>query len=132
MSHASEISPRFLTRFAPSPTGLLHVGHAFAAKKAFDAAQNEGGACLLRIEDIDQTRCRPEYEAAIIEDLEWLGFKWPQPVRRQSEHFSDYDAALQVLIEKGLVYRSFLTRSELNAELEARNVDANEAGVRPY
>lgn len=91
-----------------------------------------GGECWLRIEDIDQTRCRPEYEAAIYEDLAWLGFSWPEPVRRQSDHFSDYQAALDKLIEMELVYPCFLTRKALNAELEARNIAQSPAGERPY
>ena len=104
---------RFATRFAPSPTGLLHLGHAFSALTAFRAAQAEGGRFLLRIEDIDRTRCKPEYEAAILEDLAWLGLDWETPVRRQSDHFDDYAAALETLRGKGLVYRCFKTRKEI-------------------
>src|SRR5947208_11362943 len=92
----------FTTRFAPSPTGYLHRGHAFSALTAFDAARAEGGRFILRIEDIDGTRCRPEYEAAILEDLAWLGLEWEQPIRRQSEHMADYGAALRELGERGL------------------------------
>ncbi len=103
----------FVTRFAPSPTGFLHVGHAFSALTAFRAAEAAGGRFLLRIEDIDLGRCRPEFEAAIYEDLEWLGIEWEKPVRRQSEHFDDYARALQSLIDKGLVYRCFKTRKEI-------------------
>jgi glutamyl-Q tRNA(Asp) synthetase len=103
----------FTTRFAPSPTGLLHLGHAFSALTAFDAARAGGGRFLLRIEDLDTGRCRPEYEAAILEDLAWLGIAWEQPVRRQSEHMDAYETALNALIARGLVYRCFLTRREI-------------------
>lgn len=103
----------FTTRFAPSPTGYLHLGHAFSALAAFGAAQAAGGRFLLRIEDLDQGRCRPEYEAAIYEDLSWLGISWEAPVRRQSEHMGEYEAALASLIERGLVYRCFRTRKEV-------------------
>ena len=104
----------FATRFAPSPTGYLHRGHAFSALTAFDAARAENGRFVLRIEDIDATRSRPEYEAAILEDLAWLGLEWEQPVRRQSEHLTDYHRAIDVLRDKGLVYRCFRTRKELD------------------
>ena len=105
---------RFATRFAPSPTGHLHRGHAFSALTAFDAARVAEGRFVLRIEDIDATRSRPEYEAAILEDLAWLGLTWEQPVRRQSEHLIDYHRAIDVLREKALVYRCFRTRKELD------------------
>lgn len=103
----------FITRFAPSPTGYLHLGHAFSALLAFDAARAAGGRFLLRIEDIDQGRARPEFEAAIYKDLAWLGLEWETPVRRQSEHMGEYAEALQSLIERGLVYRCFRTRREI-------------------
>ena len=103
----------FTTRFAPSPTGLLHKGHAFSALTAWRAARDAGGRFLLRIEDTDFTRCRPEYEAAILEDLAWLGLDWETPVRHQSEHRDDYDAALNRLQEMGVLYRCFRTRREL-------------------
>ncbi len=103
----------FVTRFAPSPTGLLHLGHAYSALSAFTAAQAAGGRMIVRIEDIDTTRCRPWFEAAILEDLAWLGLSWPQPVRRQSEHLLDYRAALHRLHELGLLYRCFRTRREV-------------------
>jgi len=102
-----------VTRFAPSPTGFLHLGHAAAAGHAFGFAQERGGTCLLRIEDIDRTRCKPEFETAIYEDLDWLGFDWPLPARRQSDHMGDYKNALQILKRKGLVYRCFKTRKEI-------------------
>lgn len=103
----------FVTRFAPSPTGLLHLGHAFSALTAFDAAQATHGRFLLRIEDIDPTRCRPAFDSAIREDLAWLGVSWEEPVRRQSEHIADYAAALQRLRDMRVVYRCFLTRKEI-------------------
>lgn len=104
----------FVTRFAPSPTGYLHRGHAYAALTAYKAAQNAGGRFLLRIEDIDVTRSRPEYDAAILEDLTWLGLSWAEPVRRQSEHLADYHAAIEALRARGLVYRCFKTRKEID------------------
>lgn len=105
----------FVTRFAPSPTGLLHRGHAFSALTAWTAAKRADGRFLLRIEDTDFTRCRPEYEAAILDDLAWLGLDWERPVRRQSEHRADYDAALDRLRGMGVLYRCFRTRKELMA-----------------
>lgn len=107
----------FVTRFAPSPTGYLHLGHAFSALTAWRAAREAGGRFLLRIEDIDRTRCKPEYEQAIYDDLAWLGLAWEEPVRRQSDHFSDYGAALESLREKRLVYRCFKTRKEILDEI---------------
>ena len=103
----------FVTRFAPSPTGHLHLGHALSALTAFDAARAAGGRFVLRIEDIDQGRARPEFEAAIFEDLAWLGLAWEEPVRRQSEHRAEYAGALQSLIDRQLVYRCFRTRKEI-------------------
>jgi glutamyl-Q tRNA(Asp) synthetase len=100
-----------VTRFAPSPTGLLHMGHAFAAGFAYQAAA--GGRFLIRLEDIDQTRARPEYETAIFEDLAWLGLQWEQPARKQSEHFDDYRAALAKLEAMGLLYPCFCTRRDI-------------------
>lgn len=118
----------FVARFAPSPTGLLHLGHAFSALTAFDACQKAGGRFILRIEDLDATRCRPEYEAAIYEDLAWLGITWETPIRRQSEHMADYAAALDLLIVKGVMYRCFKTRKELLGE----SVSAPHGAVTPY
>jgi glutamyl-Q tRNA(Asp) synthetase len=100
-------------RFAPSPNGYLHLGHALSALLNFDLARQTGGRLLLRIEDIDLTRCRPEFEAAIYQDLAWLGIAWEQPVRRQSEHLADYRAGLERLSAQGLVYPSFETRAEI-------------------
>lgn len=103
----------FTTRFAPSPTGRLHKGHAFSALTAWTAAQEAGGGLILRIEDIDPTRCRPEFEAAIVEDLEWLGLDWQPQVRRQSDHLADYTAVVDDLGAKGLTYRCFRTRKQI-------------------
>jgi glutamyl-Q tRNA(Asp) synthetase len=100
-------------RFAPSPNGYLHLGHAFSALLNDDFARQSGGRLLLRIEDIDPARCRPEFEAAIYEDLAWLGIVWEQPVRRQSEHFAFYGHALEKLVAQGLVYPSFESRAEI-------------------
>lgn len=102
-----------ITRFAPSPTGPLHLGHAFSALTAFDLARRMGGTFLLRIEDIDQTRARPEWERAIYDDLRWLGMTWPEPVLRQSERLPDYDAALQNLWARGLLYPCSCNRRDI-------------------
>ena len=106
-----------VTRFAPSPTGFLHRGHAFSALSAWAAARAANGRWLLRIEDIDATRCRPAFEAAIYEDLAWLGLAWETPVRRQSEHLADYAGALRELGERGLLYRCFRTRREIAEDI---------------
>ena len=103
----------FVARFAPSPTGRLHKGHAFSALTAWRAAEDAGGRFLLRIEDIDPTRCRPEFEAGIYEDLAWLGLDWETPVRRQSDHLADYAAVVEALDGRGLLYRCFRTRKEI-------------------
>lgn len=95
-----------LTRFAPSPTGHLHLGHAYAAEQAFSR-----GACLLRIEDIDKTRSRPELAQAIYEDLSWLGFTWPEPVRVQRDHMANYQGVIEALRARGLLYADYTTRS---------------------
>lgn len=112
-----------VTRFAPSPTGFLHLGHAFAALTAERAAERNGGRFLLRIEDIDTTRSRREYEQAIKDDLRWLGLEFDEPVRRQSEHFADYAAALQMLDARGLLYPCFCTRKDIAEEI-ARATEA--------
>jgi glutamyl-Q tRNA(Asp) synthetase len=104
----------FVTRFAPSPTGYLHRGHAYSALTALEAAREANGYFILRIEDIDATRCRPEYDAAILEDLAWLGLRWEEPVRRQSVHLADYEAAITKLRDRSLVYRCFKTRKEID------------------
>jgi glutamyl-Q tRNA(Asp) synthetase len=110
-------------RFAPSPNGFLHLGHALSALLNFDMARAAGGRFLLRIEDIDATRCLPHFETAIYEDLAWLGITWEEPVWRQSEHLGDYRAALDRLAAGGVVYPSFESRAEiarLVAQHEAR------------
>ncbi|MFZ0066828.1 MAG: tRNA glutamyl-Q(34) synthetase GluQRS [Pseudolabrys sp.] len=107
-------------RFAPSPNGFLHLGHALSALLNAKMARARGGRLLLRIEDIDTTRCRPEYEAAIYEDLAWLGLQWETPVRRQSEHYEDYRAALAKLEAMGLIFPSFETRTEIARLVAAR------------
>jgi glutamyl-Q tRNA(Asp) synthetase len=107
-----------VTRFAPSPTGYLHLGHAYSALFAERLARSAGGRFLLRVEDIDAGRCRPEFEAAIHEDLAWLGLAWEQPVRRQSEHMADYRAALARLTAMELIYPCFCTRTDIRAEIE--------------
>ncbi|PPD02589.1 MAG: tRNA glutamyl-Q(34) synthetase GluQRS, partial [Methylocystis sp.] len=100
-------------RFAPSPNGYLHLGHAYSALLNFDLARQCGGRLLLRIEDIDTGRARPEFEAAIYEDLAWLGLDWERPVRRQAEHFSDYARALERLDAMGLIYACDCKRSDI-------------------
>ncbi|PKQ09433.1 MAG: tRNA glutamyl-Q(34) synthetase GluQRS [Alphaproteobacteria bacterium HGW-Alphaproteobacteria-12] len=109
-------------RFAPSPNGWLHLGHAYSALFAHDMALTLGARFLLRIEDIDTGRCRPEYEQAIYEDLAWLGIEWEEPVRRQSEHFSDYEHALKQLRDMGLVYPCFATRKEIQDTIVASGI----------
>jgi glutamyl-Q tRNA(Asp) synthetase len=104
-------------RFAPSPNGELHLGHALSAILNFDMACEAGGRLLLRIEDIDPARCRPEYEARIYDDLHWLGLDWEEPVRRQAEHIAEYRAALEGLKARGLVYPAFLSRAEVKAHV---------------
>jgi glutamyl-Q tRNA(Asp) synthetase len=104
-------------RFAPSPNGELHLGHALSAILNFDRAREAGGRFLLRIEDIDPARSRPEFEAQIYDDLHWLGLDWEEPVRRQSEHVAEYQAALDGLKARGLVYPAFLSRAEVKAHV---------------
>jgi glutamyl-Q tRNA(Asp) synthetase len=111
-------------RFAPSPNGYLHLGHAYSALLNFDLARRAGGRFLLRIEDIDTTRCRPEFEAAIYQDLAWLGISWETPVRRQSEHFARYREAVESLAGLGLIYPSFESRAEIARLVVQREADA--------
>ncbi|MCD7110659.1 tRNA glutamyl-Q(34) synthetase GluQRS [Rhizobium sp. DKSPLA3] len=106
-------------RFAPSPNGALHLGHALSALLNARFARETGGRLLLRLEDIDRARCRPEFERAIVEDLAWLGLTFEAPVRRQSDHFADYETALDHLKARGLVYPAFLTRGEIRAHVAA-------------
>lgn len=109
----STVPRPFATRFAPSPTGRLHKGHAYSVLFAHRAAMQAGGRFILRIEDIDPTRCRPQFEEGIYEDLRWLGLSLEEPVRRQSDHLQDYAAAVDALRQRGLVYRCFRTRKEI-------------------
>lgn len=110
-------------RFAPSPNGPLHLGHALSAFLNHDMAQDNGGRFLLRIEDIDQTRCTPELEQAIYDDLGWLGLAWENPARRQSDHFDAYRVALDRLIDAGLAYPAFLSRGETKSIVKAFEAD---------
>ena len=111
-------------RFAPSPNGYLHLGHAFSALLNFDLARRTGGRFLLRMEDIDPTRCRREFEEAIYEDLAWLGIAWETPVRRQSDYLADHRAALETLTAQGLVYPTFESRSEIARLIAQREGEA--------
>lgn len=109
----------FTTRFAPSPTGPLHLGHAYSAVLAHDMAQAAGGTFLLRIDDLDQTRCKPQWEAQIFDDLAWLGLTWPQPVLRQSDRLPRYRDALQTLWDQGLLYPCSCSRADIRAAASA-------------
>lgn len=115
MDMATRSADRPVFRFAPSPNGELHLGHAYSALLNADLSRQAGGRMLLRIEDIDTLRCRPEYETQIRDDLGWLGVTWDEPTRRQSQHFDNYAAALDRLESAGLVYRAFMTRGEVRA-----------------
>jgi len=108
---------KIVTRFAPSPTGYLHMGHAYSAMLAWKQAMDSDGHFILRMEDIDQSRCLPEFEDGIREDLSWLGLSWDVPVRRQSDHFDDYAAILERLYSRELLYPCFCTRKEIMAEV---------------
>ncbi|MEJ7594156.1 MAG: glutamate--tRNA ligase family protein [Planctomycetaceae bacterium] len=119
------MSSTIVARFAPSPTGLLHLGHAYSALFAFETARKNGGRFLLRIEDIDFTRCRRDLEDAILEDLAWLGIAWETPVRRQSDHLQEYAAVAEQLRARGLLYPCFCTRKDIQREIEA-------AGAAPH
>jgi glutamyl-Q tRNA(Asp) synthetase len=118
-------------RFAPSPNGYLHLGHAYSALLNFDLARRSGGRFLLRIEDIDATRCRPEFEAAIYQDLAWLGIAWEHPVRRQSEHFYAYRDAIETLTAQGLIYPGFESRAEIARLVAQRDAGAPSSGRWP-
>ena len=113
-----EAAMPIVTRFAPSPTGWLHLGHAFAALFAQREAEKGRGRFLVRLEDIDVARVRPEYEVALREDLEWLGLRWEEPMRKQSEHFPDYQQALDQLSDLGVLYPCFCTRREIQEEIQ--------------
>ena len=116
----SEPQSQSVWRFAPSPNGLLHLGHAYSALRNFEGARRSGGRFLLRIEDIDSGRSRPEFEAAIYEDLAWLGLDWETPVRRQSEHLGEYALAVDRLKNRGVVYPCFCTRAEISRAAEGQ------------
>lgn len=120
-----------VTRFAPSPNGLLHVGHALSAIIAHDVARKNGGRFLLRIEDIDLERRRPEFVTAIFEDLSWLGLTWEEPVLVQSEHFSEYLAAADRLIAMGLLYPCFASRKEIADAADPAKTDPDGAPLYP-
>ncbi len=113
------ISSALVTRFAPSPTGWLHLGHAYSALFAEREAKRTGGRFILRIEDIDPVRCKPDFETAIYEDLSWLGLSWEMPVRRQSAEMNDYKSALDRLESMGLLYPCFCTRKDIAASGQA-------------
>ncbi len=123
--------PPLVTRFAPSPTGRLHLGHAFSALTAWDLAQAAEGKFLLRIEDLDTTRSRPALEAAIYDDLSWLGLSWPHPVLRQSEHTARYTAALASLAALNLTYPCRCTRADIRAALSAPQEAVDAGPVYP-
>jgi glutamyl-Q tRNA(Asp) synthetase len=118
ISAGNDATNFFVTRFAPSPTGRLHLGHAASAFRVWQQADAAGGTVLLRIEDIDATRCHAAFDAAILEDLHWLGLAWPEPVRRQSQHLDAYARLIADLAARGLVYRCFRTRAEVAAEAD--------------
>ena len=112
----------YVTRFAPSPTGYLHLGHAASAFHVWRSAEDAGGRVLLRIEDTDLGRCKPEYTEAILTDLDWLGFRWDGDVRLQSDHFREYDLAIKRLSELGLTYRCFRSRTDIAEEQAAKGL----------
>ncbi|MEO1016296.1 MAG: tRNA glutamyl-Q(34) synthetase GluQRS [Pseudomonadota bacterium] len=113
----SPSEPAFVTRFAPSPTGFMHLGHAYSALFAFESARRSGGRFLVRMEDIDQQRCRGEFERAILEDLAWLGIRWDGGIRRQSQSIDAYERALDRLRQMSLVYPCFCTRLQIRSEI---------------
>ena len=121
-----------VTRFAPSPSGYLHLGHAYSALFAARAAAEAGGRFLLRIEDIDRGRARADFEMAIFEDLAWLGLTWEEPVLRQSERMDNYRTALETLQRQGLVYPCFCTRKEIAAEIARAGAAPHESQAAPY
>ncbi len=118
-------------RFAPSPNGALHLGHAYSAMLNSDMADAEGGRFLLRLEDIDTGRSTAEFEQAIYDDLAWLGLEWEKPVRRQSDHFDEYRAALETLVDEELAYPAFMTRGEIRAHIAEAEADGDQWPVDP-
>ncbi len=131
MAHYNAIMSDLIFRFAPSPNGHLHLGHALSALVTYEMAMDAGARFLLRIEDIDIARCRPEYEAQMLEDLAWLGLEWETPVRRQSEHFRTYEQALNTLAQMGLLYPCFASRKEIAAEAVSGKADPDGAPLYP-
>jgi glutamyl-Q tRNA(Asp) synthetase len=123
MDASMDATKQRIFRFAPSPNGYLHVGHARSALLNYDLARKTGGRFLLRIEDIDTGRTTPEYEQAIYEDLAWLGVTWEEPVRRQSDHFGDYEAALERLAGNGLLFPCFCSRGDIARVIAGREGD---------
>ena len=121
-----------ITRFAPSPTGYLHLGHVRSALEGWRAARRDGGRFLLRLEDIDQTRCRDEYATAILDDLAWLGLTWDGPVRKQSEHFDEYRRALDRLEAMAVLYPCFCTRREIRDEIARSGSAPHAQSGSPY
>lgn len=115
MNHTASNQQRFITRFAPSPTGGLHLGHAYSALLIYEEAKQHNGLFILRIEDIDTTRCKPEFTEDIYTDLKWLGLTWETPVRCQSQYFADYQSALDTLKTQGIVYPCFCTRKDIQS-----------------
>lgn len=132
MSPSSVQSTHLITRFAPSPTGFLHLGHAYSALINAEQAKQSAGRFLLRIEDIDQTRCRQEFDDAIFEDLSWLGLTWAQPVMRQSDRMAVYQSCLDDLHARGLVYRCFRSRKDIEDILRAPHTSNDEQGSRAF
>ena len=122
----------FISRFAPSPTGLLHLGHAYSALLTQNLVTKNSGELLLRIEDIDMTRCTSDFENQIYRDLEWLGVQWNSTPLRQSEELSVYKNSLKKLVDKGLVYGCDCTRSDIKKALSAPNNLANDGSVAVY
>jgi glutamyl-Q tRNA(Asp) synthetase len=125
------LTNRPVFRFAPSPNGLLHLGHAYSALLNQRMARDVGGRLLLRVEDIDPARCTPELERRMLDDLRWLGIHWEEPVRRQSEHLADYEAALGALSDEGIVYPAFMSRGELRAHVDEAEAAGREWPVDP-
>jgi glutamyl-Q tRNA(Asp) synthetase len=121
-----------VTRFAPSPTGYLHLGHVRSALEGWRAARDAGGLFLLRLEDVDRARCRDEYAAAILEDLAWLGLSWDGPIRKQSEHFDDYRDALDRLEAMAVLYPCFCTRREIQEEIVRAGTAPHAQSGPPY
>ncbi|MEM8743153.1 MAG: tRNA glutamyl-Q(34) synthetase GluQRS [Pseudomonadota bacterium] len=130
-AHYNAIMSDHIFRFAPSPNGHLHLGHAFSALASHDMAKEAGGRFLLRVEDIDITRCRPEFEIQMLDDLAWLGLEWETPVRRQSEHFDTYRQAVDKLDGMGLLYPCFASRKEIAAHVKPEHVDPDGAPLYP-